>query len=91
MYKRQVENTADGLHWFEVCFDLGLLRKKIPPLEFQYQGMAAACDLSAYLEVVLTYFYSEDITYSTVNAAIALDDTSDHPVGKARLKALLGA
>lgn len=86
-----VENTADGLHWFEVCFDLGLLRKKIPPLEFQYQGMAVACDLSAYLEVVLTYFYSEDITYSTVNAAIALDDTSDHSVGKARLKALLDA
>lgn len=84
-----VENTADGLHWFEVCFDLGLLRKKIPPLEFQYQGMVAACDLSAYLEVVLTYFYSEDITYSTVNASIALDDTSDHPVGKNRLKALL--
>lgn len=86
-----VEETANGLHLFDACFDIAALKEKIPRKTISMYDVDIP--LPRQVLVKLSYTFSGDIAYDTATAHISVDyatpETEENKIARSRMAVLL--
>lgn len=86
-----VEEAVNGLHLFDLCFDVATLKTQNPRKIRHVLGEPIPCPYS--ISITLSYTYSKDIVYDTVTEAIEVDRETSHAeenkVARSRLAAMI--